>query len=51
MEFAIIEAMLIVEQRAAVNIFLPSIFLSFECFCGMILPCQPKQTAKAKTEK
>ncbi len=51
MELGIIKAMLTVEQREAVNIFLPSIFLSFEFFCGMILPCRPKQTAKAKTEK
>jgi len=32
MEFDIIKAMLTVEQPAAVNIFLPSIFLSFKCF-------------------
>ncbi len=53
MEFGIIKAMFIVEQRApqsGVNIFLPSIFLSCECFCWMILPCRPEQTTKAKTE-
>jgi hypothetical protein len=35
MEFGIIKTMLIVEQRApqsGVNIFLPSIFLAFDCF-------------------
>jgi len=31
MAFGIIKAILTVAQREAVNIFLPSIFLSFEC--------------------
>jgi hypothetical protein len=50
-EFGNIKAMLTWSKEQAVNIFLPSIFLSFECFCGMLLPSRPKQTAEAKTEK
>jgi len=33
-------------RQSGVNIFLPSIFLSFECFCGMLLPCRSKQSFK-----
>jgi hypothetical protein len=32
--------------QSEVNIFLPSIFLSFECFCGMLLLSQQKQMAR-----
>ncbi|MCI0699294.1 hypothetical protein L0337_45740 [candidate division KSB1 bacterium] len=38
-------------MEQTVDIFLSSIFLSSECFCGMLLLCRSKQAAEAKTEK
>jgi len=48
MELGIVKAMLALEQRVGYNIFLSSIFLSSEYFCGMILLCRLN---KPMTEK